>query len=93
MTHKQLVEQIAEQLNMPKTQVNSVLSEAGKVIKNGLEAKDKVTFSTLGSFVYSLSSERACINPRTKEKMMVPAKGKCSFKMSSELKESLAKIK
>jgi DNA-binding protein HU-beta len=93
MTHKELIDRIAAELKMPKTQVNSVIVEAAKVIKNALGAKDKVTLSNLGSFSYKLASERNCVNPQTKQKMTVPARGGCVFKTSAETKEFLTNVR
>jgi len=93
MTYKELVDKISEKINMPKTHVKTCLDAAGEEILAVLEMKGKVPLANLGTFTYKAFSSRVCINPKTREKLTVPARGGCGFKSSTSTEATLKTVK
>ena len=87
MTKAELIEGLANKLNLNKADaekaVNLLLDDIVAALKQG----DRVNISGFGTFSVSERASRVGRNPKTGEKVEVPAKRIPFFKPSKELKD------
>ena len=78
MKKKELIHEVwkSQQHNMPYGFVESVITDTLKAIEKELTRGGKVTLIGFGTFEVRQYGERKAHNPRTGERMIVPAK-KC----------------
>ncbi len=88
MTKEQLVEAVAAKLGIPKTQsaeaLNTFIDEITKALKKG----DKVIITGFGIFKVIARKARVGINPRTGEKVQIPASKAPKFRAGKAFKEA-----
>ena len=65
--------------------VNAVLDSIADCLADG----ESVKFTGFGSFEVHERKERTCVNPRTKEKMLVPESKSPAFKAGKSLKDAV----
>ena len=82
MNKTELVNAIAEKANLSKVDALNAVAEA-------LAANDKVALIGFGTFSVSEKGERTGLNPRTKEKIVIPARKAVKFKAGAELNAKL----
>jgi len=84
-----ITESIAKKVGLSKRQatacLNVVLDEITKALSIGEEAQ----FPGFGKFSVSQRKEREGINPKTKEKIMIPAMKTPKFKAGQTLKDAV----
>lgn len=73
MNKGQLVDQVAEKATVTKKQADAVISAAIETIMEAVSAGDKVTLVGFGSFESRDRKAREGRNPKTGEKMEIPA--------------------
>lgn len=87
MTKAEMVEKIAESAEFPKKEVEKVLDQFVKITQDTLKAGDKISLTGLGVFTPKDRKARIARNPKTGEKVNVPAKKVVKFKPGKELIE------
>ncbi len=90
MTKQQLIEKVAAQTGLKKSEAELAVDSVLAVIAEALQANERVDLRGFGSFVVKDRKERQGRNPRTGEAITIAAKRDASFKPSKELTEKLA---
>ena len=85
MNKTELVSAIAEKTNLTKVEAKNALEAALEAIADALAANDKVALLGFGTFAVVEKEARTGINPRTKEKIEIPARKVIKFKAGAEL--------
>ncbi len=85
MNKTDLAYTIAEKLNIPKVQAGQAISAVFDAIAEALKRGEKAQFIGFGTFSISRRKARAARNPRTGEKIEIPAKNTIKFKAGKEL--------
>ena len=91
MTKEDFVKVIAEKAEMTKKQAALALNSALAAISEALKKGDKITLIGFGTFSVRQKKARTGINPRTQQKIKIPATKVPVFKPGSKLKESVKK--
>ena len=91
MTKAELAAVVAEKVGTTKKDADAVIGAAFEAITEALKAGDKVQITNFGAFVAKDRPERTCINPSTKEKILVKATRVPGFKAGKALKDAVAK--
>lgn len=89
MNKTELINAIAEKAELTKVQAKSALDAAIEAIGGALADGDKVALLGFGTFAVSEKGARTGINPRTKEKIEIPARKAIKFKAGAELNEKI----
>lgn len=96
MKKQELVNAVAEKTGFTKKDVEAFIKAQAEVITEALvEARTEdatvsvVTIPSFGTFKVSYTQGREGVNPKTKEKMEIPASYAARFSASSALKEAL----
>ena len=89
MNKTELVNAIAEKANLSKVDAKNALDAALNAVAEALAANDKVALIGFGTFSVSEKGERIGLNPRTKEKIVIPARKAVKFKAGAELNAKL----
>ncbi len=85
MNKTELVNEIAAKANLSKTDAKGALDACLESIAQALANEDKVQLLGFGTFQVVEKSARTGLNPRTKEKIEIPAKKVVKFKPSIEI--------
>jgi DNA-binding protein HU-beta len=89
MTKIEIVDKIGENIALPKKDIEKVLDQFVKIAQDALKEGKKVSVTGLGSFSVKERKGRLARNPKTGEKVEVPAKKVVKFKPGKELNEVL----
>lgn len=89
MTKAELVEEVARQTELPKKQAEVIVNTVFESIVESLKSGDKIELRGFGSFRIRHRDSRVGRNPKTGEKVDVPAKRIPYFKPGKELRELL----
>ncbi|HHS51115.1 MAG TPA: HU family DNA-binding protein [candidate division Zixibacteria bacterium] len=89
MTKDEFVAKVADQTGMSKAQVNKALKATLGTITDALKKGDKISFVGFGTFSTSKRAKRIGRNPKTGEKMNIPATTVAKFKPGKNLKDSV----
>ncbi len=89
MNKNDLVKVIADKTDLTQKEVAVVIEEFIDVTTKALKAGEEVAIAGLGKFVAKTRKPRTSINPRTKEKVKVPASKAATFKCAKALKDAL----
>ncbi len=90
MNKTELINAIAEKANLTKVDAKNALDATLDAIAGALAANDKVALLGFGTFSVQEKDARTGINPRTKEKIEIPARKAVKFKAGADLE---AKVK
>ena len=90
MTKMELIDAIAKNGNMTKKDATNALDTVVKTIITAMEQNDPVKLSGFGTFSTVKKGATEARNPRTGEKIKVPAKTVPKFTFSSTLKKAFA---
>jgi nucleoid DNA-binding protein len=93
MNSIELVVELAQKLQLPKTEVSQRMDEAVAVITKELVNNNVVSLLNFGNFEVGKRNERVNVNPSNGKKMLIPPKLVVKFKVSSTLKEKLKDIR
>ena len=85
MTKDDLVQAIANEAGIGKTEAEKALSAVIGGIKDSLSRGDRVLLTGFGSFLVKERKARTGRNPRTGETIQIPAKRVAAFKPGKEL--------
>lgn len=90
MNKGELVDEIASRAMVTKKQADAVLSAAVDAIMEAVSEGDKVTLVGFGSFEARERKAREGRNPKTGEKMIIPATKVPAFSAGKLFKEKVA---
>ena len=91
MTKADLINAIAEKAEFSKKDSEKALNAVISSITDALVSGDKVQIVGFGTFEVRQRDAKEAINPRTKEKIQIPAKKVPAFKAGKALKEAVDK--
>lgn len=84
MNKTELVNAIAEKANLTKVDAKNALDATLAAIIEALNNDDKVALVGFGTFAVTEKAARTGINPRTKEKIEIPARKVVKFKAGAD---------
>ncbi|ANQ53460.1 MULTISPECIES: HU family DNA-binding protein [Thermosipho] len=92
MSKKELVNKVAEKMpELKKKDIKAVIDAVFETITEALSNGEKVQLIGFGTFEVREAEERTGVNPRTREKITIPARKVPKFKPGKELKEKVNK--
>ncbi|MGN0600221.1 MAG: HU family DNA-binding protein [Oscillospiraceae bacterium] len=91
MTKADLINSIAEKAEFSKKDSEKALNAVISSITDALVSGDKVQIVGFGTFEVRQRDAKEAINPRTKEKIQIPAKKAPAFKAGKALKDVVNK--
>ncbi len=91
MTKLDLVEALAKEANLSKNQANDCLNMILDEITKSLKKGQDVVLTGFGTFSVTKRKARAGINPKTGEKLQIPATKAPKFKAGKSLKDVVKK--
>ncbi len=89
MTKAELINAVAEKSELTKKDAEKALNAVVDSITEALTSGDRVQIVGFGTFEVRERSAKEAINPRTKEKIQVPAKKAPAFKAGKALKDAV----
>lgn len=89
MNKAQLVNEIAAKSGLHKACAKRALEATMKVIKAELEEGRRVRVNGFGSFIVSKRLQRLGVNPRTGQRIFIPARKVVRFKTAKALTEDI----
>ena len=89
MTKADLITKISEKSELSKKDSEKALNAVIAAITDALTEGDKVQLTGFGTFEVRDKKEKEAINPRTKEKIVVPARKSPAFKAGKALKDAV----
>ena len=89
MTKTELIDCIAQDLNMSKAEASRALEVVLVRITEGLARDEKVQIQGFGTFQAKTRKERKGRNPQTGAEMLIPASRTVGFKPGSDLKSKV----
>ena len=89
MNKKQLIEQMVEHTDSPKSEVEMHLEAFTAIISEALKAGEEVQIPGFGKFYVRDQKAREGRNPQSGEKMKIPASKVPAFKAGKSLKDSI----
>ncbi len=90
MNKTELANAIAEKAGMSRAEAAKALNATVEAISDALAKGDKVAILGFGTFAAAEKAARTGINPRTKERIEIPARKVVKFKAGADL---AAKVK
>ena len=89
MNKSEFISAVAEKAGLDKTKAKAAIEAYASVVADALKEGDKISLIGFGTFSVSERTERQGINPRTKEKQIIPAKKVVKFKAGAELSNAV----
>lgn len=89
ITKKDLVERIAERTRIPRADVKRSLQEFLDLIISELKKGNRLEFRDFGVFEVKNRAPRLAQNPKTMQKVEVPAKRAVKFKVGRLMRDSV----
>ena len=89
MNKKELVDYIADKVDLTKTDAERALDAFMEAVTETLKRKDSVALTGFGTFSVSERAARTARNPMTGETVNVPAKTAPKFKAGKKLKDAV----
>ena len=87
VTKKEMVDEIAEQLNLKRVDVKDTIQAFLDSIVETLERGDRLEFRDFGVFEVKVRAARRAQNPKTLEPVIVPEKRTVKFKPGRKMRE------
>ncbi|MBI1327049.1 MAG: DNA-binding protein HU [Alphaproteobacteria bacterium] len=91
MNKAELIDAIANDTGLPRAQAQDTLEAVLSTITKALSQGEEVRLVNFGTFVTSTRAASEGRNPRTGEKIQIPASKQPKFKAGKELKEAVNK--
>ena len=92
VTKKELIDRIADQTQAKRVVVKGVVQSFLDEVVNELSKDNRLEFRDFGVFEIRTRAARVAQNPKTLERVQVPAKRTVKFKMGRLMKEKLAPV-
>ncbi|ULJ59414.1 HU family DNA-binding protein [Wielerella bovis] len=89
MNKSELIDAIAKESGLTKTDAGKALDAFTEVVKTALKNDDAVTLVGFGTFKVAERKERQGLNPKTKEPLTIPAARVPKFTAGKALKDVL----
>ncbi|MBN8644186.1 MAG: HU family DNA-binding protein [Planctomycetes bacterium] len=89
MNKSDLVQQVASQLNLTKSDAGKAVEAVIRCIAEGVEAEGKVALSGFGTFRRKQRKARVAVNPLTKREMKIEASKTIGFSASRTLRDKM----
>lgn len=89
MTKAELIDAIATKTNLTKKDIDLCLNATVETIIESLNKGEKVSLVGLGTFEVKERNERQGVNPKTMEKITIPARKVPAFKAAKNFKDSV----
>lgn len=89
MTYSELKKTVTEITQLQKSEVSKVLDTAIETIAKKLSNGNSVNFGTIGSLNVKQRKERYGVNPRTKERIYIPAQKTVKLNPTSAIKKAV----
>ncbi len=83
----QLVDQVAERTGLSKKDAKNAVTAVFEAMSERLAAGERLQLSGFGTFEIRERAERQGTNPRTREKVTIPASKAVGFRAASQLKQ------
>ncbi|MDQ2857930.1 MAG: HU family DNA-binding protein [Candidatus Eremiobacteraeota bacterium] len=90
MTKAELVDAVAAEIDLSKRQVGEIVDLVLDEIRNALVQGQKVALIPFGSFVVRDRKKREGRNPKTGEKLLIPARKVPAFSAGKGLRDAVA---
>ena len=90
MNKAELVDAVAHRANVTKKEADAVLTAALDIIVETVASRQKVTLVGFGSFESRYRKEREGRNPKTNEKMKIPASTVPAFTAGKLFREAVS---
>ena len=91
MSTKELINVIAEQVDLPKTKIEAVIDLFAEKLVQDLETQGEAKIHNVGSFVVRPTKGKKGRNPKTGEIINIPAGKRVSYRASTHLKNAVRK--
>ena len=93
MNKSELIEAIAQQAGLTKTDAGKAVDAFTAVVKDALKSGDSIALVGFGTFKVAERAARQGLNPRTKEAIKIPAARVPKFTAGKTLKDAVAATK
>lgn len=93
VTKQDLIKKVVTKTGKTNRDVTDLVGATLDSIRETLEAGDEVRLINFGVFSVKESAARSGVNPKTREKMEVPAKMRVKFAAGKELNDAVATLK
>jgi len=93
MTKAELIDSVSEKTGLKKRDVNDVVEALLDCVKTTLQRGEKVQLIPFGSFETRERQKREGRNPKTGEKLTIPARRVPAFHAGKDLRDALNKPK
>lgn len=92
MTKKEIVKQISEELGLTQLKTKEIVQKTFDAIVETLVREHRIELRNFGVFEVKKRAERKARNPRTGERVDVPAKFVVTFKPGKEMEERVRQL-
>jgi nucleoid DNA-binding protein len=92
VTKKDIVREIAEQLDLPQLRTRQLVQRTFDAIIETLVREQRVELRNFGIFQIRKREQRTARNPRTGEQVIVPAKSVVTFKPGKEMEARVREL-
>ncbi len=89
MNKKELIQEISKKAKISQKNVEDILKSFVDLVKEQLKNGEKITLVGFGTFMVKQRKATTGINPRTKEKMEIPAKNYAKLQFSDKVNQAL----
>ena len=93
MTKAELIDAVAEKTELTKRDVSDVVETLLDCVKSSLQRGDKVQLIPFGSFEVRDRQKREGRNPKTGERLTIPARRVPAFHAGKDLRDAVNKAK
>ncbi len=90
MQKTELIAQVAKDAGVSQAEAGKVVNSVLTAITNALKAGNKVTLTGFGTFEVRKTAARTGTNPRTRQKIQIPAGKRPAFSAGSSLREAVS---
>ena len=92
MTKKEIVKQISESIDETQLKTKEIVQKTFDAIVETLVSEGRIELRNFGVFAVKQRKERKARNPRTGEKVDVPAKNVVTFKPGKQMEELVSQM-
>jgi DNA-binding protein HU-beta len=90
MNKTEFINAVAEKAGITKAEAQRTVNTVLDTITETLASGDRLVLTGFGSFEVRDTKERQGVNPRTKEKITIPASKRPAFSAGAELKKAVS---